>query len=111
MLITKIDAQNQTTLVSKMLSAINSWESKLKVAYRLTIAASALQMILSWFPMIAWAYVPITNACGYAYTATETNANKDLNIQTNSLQFNLKHLNLNNAIKIYHIFNKNSFDL
>ncbi|MCL8209959.1 hypothetical protein [Spiroplasma attinicola] len=98
LLITKIDAQNQTTLVSKMLSAINSWESKLKVAYRLTMAASALQMILSWFPMIAWAYVPITIACGLAYTGTEIKANKDLNIQTNSLQFNLKYLKIYNAL-------------
>ncbi len=94
LLTTKIDAQNQTILVSNMLSAINSWKLKLKVAYGLTMAASALQMILSWFPIIAWAYVPITITCGFAYTKTEENANKDLNIQSNLLQFNLKHLKI-----------------
>ena len=98
LLVTKIDAQNQTTLVSKMLSAINSWESKLKVAYKLTMAASIIQIALSWFRIIAWAYVPITIACGLAYTGTEAKANKDLNIQTNLLQFNLKHLKIYNAV-------------
>ncbi|MCL8210988.1 hypothetical protein LT336_00740 [Spiroplasma sp. JKS002671] len=85
LLITKIDAQNHKILVSKMLSAINSWWSNLTFWYGLTMETSITQLAMEWFPPVAWALVPIAIGFSAKYADTEKRANKDLNLQTNDI--------------------------
>ena len=86
LLITKIDAENHKILLSNMLSSINSWETKLDIWYGLTMAASSVQLAMSWFPPIKWILISITLGFGLKYTLVENQANKDLNLQTKDIK-------------------------
>ncbi|MCL8210041.1 hypothetical protein [Spiroplasma attinicola] len=89
LLVTKIDAQNQTILISKMLSTINSWESKLDIWYGLTISSSILQLAMQWLPPVSWVLAEMTLGFGLKYTSIEKQANQDLNLQTKNIQKSL----------------------
>ncbi|MCL8210913.1 hypothetical protein LT336_00657 [Spiroplasma sp. JKS002671] len=86
LLTNKSEAQNHKILISKMFSAIISWETKLDIWYSLTIVASATQLAMEWFPPVAWALVPVTIGLCLKYTNVENQANKDLNLKTNDIK-------------------------